>query len=512
MKKNKIKILCISLILILGFSICINLSLINVNAVELESDDYYQLLATAINLTDTNTLEDNKNPQMFDYASDYFKTAISARKDYDTYASSFSSTSAYEFSNKYSKTFSTEIDSSMEINASLAEVNTDISAKFDTEVNSESWSQKSESYEYYYWYVKKYSVNIDWQDENIKNALSNSFKRDLSNVDSVIKAKELLKKYGSHVYDTYVLGGKLEITKYYAQDASYILSETEKNVSASLDMIVKSANSKAKVSGSVDLSEFETNSASSSSIYSKLGFHAYGGNSLGAVSASDLFQYKTQYGTGSASGFLYEAWMNSFDSDNISLKIVKASNQRAIWDILDTSLYSSQIALLKKAYSNMAYESYANKCSNLDISCNYFDSIEYKTNNSTISFTPNFNKISVPENSEVAINLSDIIKKELDTQDYQLNLSSNDYASISDNKLIINNGTKGNKFSIELLIEGIKAYTIEVSIDNGKYSGGYGTSQQPYLISSKKEFIDVLQNISNTKYYYKLISDIDLEG
>ena len=187
------------------------------------------MLATAIDVSDTNTFENNKNPQIFNPTNAAFRSAVSARKDIDTYASSIESTSAYEFSQKYSKTFSSSLDTSV----SVYGVTTDISGKFDTNANTESWKQKVESYEYYYWFAQKYIVNIDWKSENISDALSSSFKRELNNVNSVVSAKELLREYGTHVYNKYVLGRKLEITKYFAQDASYELSETATSVAAS---------------------------------------------------------------------------------------------------------------------------------------------------------------------------------------------------------------------------------------------------------------------------------------
>ncbi len=476
-----------------------------VKAAVLDSDSYYSLLATAIDASDTNTFENNKNPQIFDPTSEAFINAVSARKDVDTYASSIESTSAYEFSQKYSKAFSSSLDTSVAVYG----VTTDISGKFDTNVNTESWKQKVESYEYYYWFAQKYIVNMDWKSENIADALSSSFKRELNSVNSVVSAKELLREYGTHVYSTYVLGGKLEITKYFAQDASYELSETEKSVCASLNVIVDTAKVDAKVSGSVNLSTYESNSSSSSSYYSKLGYHAYGGNVNGAATASDLFQYKTQFGTGTASGFLYEAWTNSFNNDGVALKIVSAENAVPVWDILDSTTYSSQIPYLKKAFDNMCYESYAEKCGNFGVACNYIDSLTYGSN---VSISPYATSINLPENTTVKINLSDLITNEFDPSEYSLRLSSENAATLSGNTLTIKSGTIGRTFNIELLIDGLKAYSLGVTVKKESYSGGYGTAQQPYLINTKSDLLSLLGDLSSSNSDYQLASDIDLQG
>lgn len=508
MKGLKTKLLSVCLPMALGVGVfSLSPSTSPVKAAVLDSDNFYSLLATAIDVSDTNTFENNKNPQIFDPTNKAFTSAVSARKDIDTYASSIESTSAYEFSQKYSKTFSSSLDTSV----SVYGVTTDISGKFDTNANTESWKQKIESYEYYYWFAQKYIVNIDWKSENISDALSSSFKRELNNVNSVVSAKELLREYGTHVYNTYVLGGKLEITKYFAQDASYELSETENSVAASLNVIVSKAKAEASasVSGSVDLSKYESNSSSSSSYYSKIGYHAYGGDVNGAATASDLFQYKTQFGTGTASGFLYEAWTNSFNNDDVALKIVSAENAVPVWDILDSTTYSSQISYLKRAFDNMCYESYAEKCGNFGVTCDYIDSLTYGSNTSISPYT---SSINLPENTTVKINLSDLITNEFDPSEYSLQLSSDSAATLSGNTLTIKSGTIGRTFNIEILINGLKAYTLGVTIKKESYSGGYGTAQQPYLINTKSDLLSLLGDLSSSNSYYQLASDIDLKG
>ncbi len=468
----------------------------------------YSKIATAINASDTNSFEVNTNPELFDSENEIFINAVRARKDVETYASNITSSSAYEFSSKYASTFSSELDNSLRVYM----VTTDVASKFKTSSASESYKQKIESYEYYYWLTQKYVVNIDWGAENINSALSNSFKRELSAINNVISAKQLLKKYGTHVYNTYILGGKLEITKYFVQDAAYELSETEQSMAASLNVIVETAKVDAKVSGSVDLSSYESNSSTSSSVFTKLDYHAYGGNTNGAATASDLFQYKTQFGTGTASGFLYEAWTNSFNEDSADLKIVSAKDATPIWDILDSSVYGSQIAFLKKAFDNLCYESYASKCEGFGISCDYFSSLDYSSSGSSVSITPYESLINLPENTEVTINLSNLITDEFESSDYYLSLSSEFAATLSGNVLSIAQNTIGRTFSIELYIYDVKAYSLFVNVKKESYSGGYGTSQQPYLLANKTDLISVLSNYSNSNVYYKLVADLDLSG
>lgn len=509
MKKHGIRLLTTSIVSFIGLGTAPLLSEpYGAKAAAFDSPNYYSLLATAIDASDSNAFEENQNPQIFDSLNGAFINAVSARKDVDTYANSIDATSAYGFSQKYSKAFSTSLDTSVKV----YDVTTDISGKFDTNANTENWKQQIENYQYYYWFAQKYIVNIDWKDENITNALSPSFKRELGSVNSVVSAKSLLRKYGTHVYDTYVLGGKLEISKYFTQDASYELSETEKSAAASLNVIVDTAKVDAKVSGSVTLSTYESNSSSSSSYYSKLSYHSYGGDVNGAATASDLFQYKTQFGTGTASGFLYEAWTNSFNKDGVALKVVSAKNAVPVWDILNSTTYSVQIPYLKKAFDNMCYESYAKKCASFGVPCEYIDSLSYKSKGTEVSITPYSSTINLPEDSTVKIKLSKLVTDNFESSDYSLRLSSDSAATLDGDTLTIKSGTIGRKFDIELLTDGLAVYTLNIVVRKESLSGGYGTAQQPYLINSKQDLMSVLNDLSDSNHFYQLSKDIDLGG
>lgn len=510
MKKTKLITLAAT-ILMSFFSIDAN-SLSNkshkLNAAAFDNQDYYSLLATAIDASDSNAYEENKNPQIFDSTNEAFINAVSARKDIETGSYTIESTSAYDFSSKYSSKFSSALDTHLKVSF----VTTDVSGKFDTNVNTENWKQQVEDYQYYYWFAQKYIVNIDWKNGNLANALSSSFKRELDSINSVFSAKSLLRKYGTHVYDTYTLGGKLEISKYFTKDASYELSEAEQSVSASLNVIVENAKADAKASGSVNLSTYESNSNSSSKYYSKLTYHSYGGDVNGAATASDLFQYKTQFGTGTESGYLYEAWTRSFNKENVPLKIVSAQNAIPIWEILNSTTYSLQIAYLKKAFDNMCYESYSKKCENFHVPCEYIDSLSYNSKGTNVNFTPDSSTINLPENTNVKINLSSLITDNFASSDYSLKLSSDSAATLDGDTLTIKPQMIGRRFDIELYINDLKAYALNTIIMKEGLSGGYGTSQQPYLINSKQDLISVLNDFSNSNHFYKLTKDIDLQG
>ena len=468
----------------------------------------YSKLAVAICAPDTNSFETNRNPQIFDSENQAFIDAVSARKDVETLASSIETSSAYDFSRQYATTFSSSIDSSV----SAYMVSTDVSSKFQMSEVGASFQQRIERFEYYYWFTQKYIVNIDWGAPNLDDALASGFKRELEALNGTSAAKQFLKKYGTHVYDTYVLGGKLEITKYFVQDASYEMTETEKSMAASLSVIINTAKVDAKVSGSVDFTAYESNSATSSKVFTKLDYHAYGGDSNGAVHPADLFQYKPQFGTGTASGFLYEAWTNSFNDDNADLKVVSAQGSRPIWDLLDPTVYGSQIAFLKKAFDNLCFQSYAENCEEFGVPCDYFSSLDYMSAGTRLSVTPYEAEINLPENTDVAISLSSSITDEFESDEYAVQLSSTGVAQLNGNVLSIGTGTIGRSFDIELYIQDMKAYALRVTVKKEGYSGGYGSAQQPFEISTKSDVIAFFANFENSGGHYRLSNDIDLGG
>lgn len=154
MKKHGIRLLTTSIASFIGLGTVPLLSEpYGAKAAAFDNPNYYSLLATAIDASDSNAFEKNKNPQIFDSSNEAFINAVSARKDVDTYANSIDATSAYEFSQRYSKAFSTSLDTSVKV----YDVTTDISGKFDTNANTENWKQQIENYQYYYWFAQNMS-------------------------------------------------------------------------------------------------------------------------------------------------------------------------------------------------------------------------------------------------------------------------------------------------------------------------------------------------------------------
>lgn len=508
LKQNINKTKLFSLLLSIAFVLILSMNLVNVtfqgnvaHAADLHSQQY-ELLATAIDASNVNSYDKNENPAIFDATNPNFINAIEARLDSNTTPYTITASSAAEFSREYATRFAGSLDIGLDVYA----INTNISAKFDIASSVQTYEQQIENYEYYYWFAKKYVVNVDWAADGLSDALTARFSRDLTKVDSVESARQLLQTYGSHVFSNYTLGGRLAVTKYYRQDATYTLSETEQNLDVSLNAIVDAAKASAKLSGSASLSEYERDAASGSRVYSKLSYEAIGGVISTALSAADLFQYKTQFGTGGDSGFLYEAWTGSFDSDDANLAIISNKNAVAIWDILDKGEYASQIVYMKQAFDSMCFENYASKCNEMEIPCSYFD---ITTNNGLSTVDTTSLQIALPEGTVATVNASKLITDSLSADDYEIKLSQTDAATLTDNILTINANTTGKQFDIQLWVNGLLSYKLNVSVGEN-YSQGSGTTQDPYIISTAAQLSALLS--TPTDRYYKLANDIDMRG
>lgn len=490
---------------------------------------YYSLFELALNISKTNGFEENINPSMFNFSniSNEDKANINFREQNITRAQSIEAYSALEFSKKYAKQFS----SSFGLEVGAYGVNVNVAGRFKKSENNEFIKNREEKYEYFYWLAEKFSTTVNWKKEGFsKKYFSDNFKKEVNDVKDVFSAKKVLEKYGSHVFETYILGGKLEITKYFAKEASYELKEEEKEIQSSLSIIVDAAKVSAKLNGSVDLSKYEKDSSKESKIENKLNYQSFGGDINGAANVSDLFQYKTQFATGTASGFLYEAWTNSFNKNDAVLKVVSASNPIPVWEIFSDDIVVDK-KLFEEAYDIMLFENYATNSDEIGVSTNYISEFNYEykvdikktnkpleTKTKEIQIKPQNKNLFFPTNTKVTFKLDDEIENKFGSQiEYKLfyedsgvNADSN-IVEVSNKQLIIKNKEYNERIILKLLVNNIEIYRVYFTIKDEKYLG-YGTEQQPYLINTKEEFKSFLTEKILEGQKFMLMEDIDMEG
>ena len=117
------------------------------------------------------------------------------------------------------------------IEGKIKVVTVDINAQFD---KSQTLSNTtSERYEMYYQQILRRQVIIQMDDVELRDYLSEKFKRELYSVDSKEKAKMLFQKYGTHLLTGYTLGGRMDITNY------MVTSDSSNDLSTNVDLKTK---------------------------------------------------------------------------------------------------------------------------------------------------------------------------------------------------------------------------------------------------------------------------------
>ena len=143
--------------------------------------------------------------------------------------------------------------------------------------------------------------------------------------------------------------------------------------------------------------------------------------------------------------------------------------------------------------------------------------VEYPANGTNIKFNITSQSIKLPSGVSVNFNFGRTILNDEETAAVAtLSLDkSYSYASISGNTLAIDSSAAGKAIGICVKIHDEDVYNLMVAVvDNQSiYANGYGTKDQPYLISTPEQWKSFINyNQSTNKTYYQLANDIDLQG
>ena len=453
----------------------------------------------------------------------YIKTFNSSQTIYENN----SSTSAKEIAEDYGTILSGNIGGGISI------VKLDIDAKFNT---SNSLSQiAKEEYSYFAIYAKNNTVILQMSNDDIRNYLSAAFENDLYKVNSISSAKNLFNKYGTHLLQSYILGGIFEMTNYFASDEYKYVKENTTSFNGQVSAGLSS------ISGGVDFS-FNQSYASkdnNSHAVNQYKCTTYGGYTFAGLTIDQAFTYtETAFGA----GYIYQIWTDSIN-DNKNLVIVdvpQSSPMIPLWELLpDGSDYSSQRQYLMEAYIEMCDDAYTKfgeanpdiyptdiNDNDNDISSGLpiideigFDySIDVENGKQLNSYVEaeldNTQSYSVEKGSKININLvsADLDGKEITFETTNNSLITN-FNSKEGSFSIPSNATSNSFFRITIKIDGTKLGDLNFVVKDG-FSGGSGTEENPYLISNKEDFIKFTGDNSywSEDVYFKLANDINLEG
>ena len=518
MKKTK-RILV--LVLIVSFLITINFSLSwNPIKADQDSGDKYSSekekflygydVASGKNLLEPGALK--TNAAIIDKNSDYIEKHVIYHDGFKQRSDNVVEYSLKKVAEEYSKKISAGIY------GRIFAVDTGISGEFDLATRIENC--KSEKYEMYTTWITNHYFDVDLKPSQIKNYLSEDFKKELYNVKSVDDANRLYNTYGTHLNTGYMFGGRLNVTQYMStDDATHSLSKA-----TSLNQKMNIAISRINAGESASISEEFTSLENDKSIKSSYKFTSYGGRAISSLTVDDLFTFNQSYFDVSKSGFMYTIWINSIN-DNENLAIVGIPDNAyslKIWELLDYSdERSTQIReYLIDAYLDRCGEAYNKYMQGLDVieheidfseieesAISSFEGLYVSTPNSRFFYyvdKKDLDKTGSHYGIQNKEKLYLCFDEALDSKEISFVTRNCDIIDEKKGIFIVN--SSGENVVIKMIYEGKEKELINIPVISSNFEGGMGTEKYPYIINDKAQFKKIATNL---KAYYILCSDIN---
>lgn len=474
-------------------------------------------VATALNMsTDSEVYDIGSGYHIFDLNNKYFSELFTSAPKPLTDSYECFGNSRESISSAYSR--ERGLASNVESKVPVYDVSANIDTNFQTNISSSLQTVNEEYYEYYEAFKWTREIKADWLAHDLTAFFSEVFINDLNKVSSLKTAITFLEKYGTHVFDRYYLGGSIIITNYIVSEVSiaeeYAEEHKEINLTAHISDAIK-ANTKGTSA------QIEGENVSNSQTKSQMRMRAIGGKNFNALTVDDLFTYKQEYATGTGSGFIYVDWLNSLDSNQNEV-VIDVAKPVAIWDLLDKSSYydATRENYFKQAFDIMCYSNYSRLCNENGVNSEMIGSVKYNFNGTDVHFNLTSGHISLPANITATFELGKSLIDNENSAHIQFELDEvYDYASLNGNQLHIDSSAEGRQIALSLNLHGEKIYTLDINVKNKDsalaYANGYGTKDQPYLISTPDEwkaFVTSKNTYKTNKVYYQLANDINLKG
>lgn len=416
------------------------------------------------------------------------------------------------------------------IEGKIAVATVDINAQFD---KSQTISNAtSERYEMYYQQVLRRQVIIQMDDVELRDYLSEKFKRELYSVDSEEKAEMLFQKYGTHLLTGYTLGGRMDITNY------MVTSDSSNDLSTNVDLKTKIGAAVACIDAGINFSISQQyasheNTATQKSTYD---FSCIGGESVTGLTLDQLFTYNSSMVDGNGN-YVYDRWVRSInEGKNLDIIGIASGGQAIpIWCFLDTNSESMAIKnCLISAYVKLCGDKYAEYCNQYPylyssvssegessegvygVIENYYTSFDISNDdliiNGPYQLGEDDGNIYVPQGSTVYLDAFDSIypgRKQWKILSGNANVEEIDAI----NGIFKATGSAGSDFTVAICDEDIELDRVNVKIEKKAFSGGIGTQDNPFLISTPDDMQELLSNgmyFNNPDNYYKLVNNIDI--
>jgi len=193
---------------------------IDINQNEEEKKDFTKYIGYGYDVTSGKSISEVDalmlNNPILNTSTDLVKNNTSVFDGSKTVYESNSSTSVSEIAESYGRLLSGGID------GKVAAVSLDLGVRFNMDKTNGWTKTQTEEYSYFSIYAKNRPVVLQLELDEIRSSLSDNFKSELYSMNSGDKtaARNLFKKYGTHLLTGYTLGGIFEMTNYYATNSS----------------------------------------------------------------------------------------------------------------------------------------------------------------------------------------------------------------------------------------------------------------------------------------------------
>lgn len=414
-------------------------------------------------------------------------------------------------------------------------VSVDVNAKFNTSNKIEGASK--ERYEYYYYEMIRRKIVLQMTTSEIRKHLNPTFEAELKAIDSKDDAITLFEKYGTHLMTGYLLGGRLEATNYRTYTSEYSSTENNIDLGAKMGIAVGSVSVGASYSFSENYAKHETTDHSTSTYQCS----TIGGYGVASMTLDHLFTRHDSMLDG-AGNYEYSRWLNALNQEK-NLEILGISNGGQaieVWDLLpQTSEYNNARRIMHEAYMELCGDKYESYCEmyksfaviGTDNATGTVDGYYQNTTSTNGTYIVDTNLIKLNQThfdgmiynavypgAEIFMNWSLI-----DNSTKRWNIvSGENYVEILDEEngvFKVGKGTENKTFTVQLekcvdvgADKWEKVNTIEFEIKPMKYSGGLGTENNPYIISTADDMIRLAATSDDFNKHFVMANDIDYTG
>ncbi len=431
-------------------------------------------------------------------------------------AGNYEANNALSIAKQYSRTLSGGIEANVRV------VQADLNATFD--LSNRFAKTYDEYYAVYYQEITR-NTYVIMESVDLRDYLTDEFKSDMAKIKTETDASNFIQRYGTHLFTGLKWGGMLQVSNYQQTQ-----SRTER-ISTDIALSAKIGNTIA-ANGSFSFAENVEAQENSSNKTSRYRCTLYGGKAVTSATVDQVFKYNSGELSGKGN-YVYKEWVDSINENQNLAIIGRPDNARyvPVWDLLpDGTEYLAAKRCLRNAYTTLCgdqYDEFLKKYpttsreigeSGVETGVGTIDgyTMTYAGNTSYNQLSKSATECSVYRGSTISMNCTtDTIPAGMKNWKVEGNPDWVEVVdSVSGIFRIKGNAIAGRTFNLQLYSGDTLAKDLgEIFVvKSASFSGGEGTEESPYILSTKEDLLTLSADSSLWEKSYRLSTDIDLEN